>query len=66
MNELKEMYNSLGISDEVYDYAEEICEKISERFHKIDKIAEYNQLKVSRGQCRKIKSQKPHFAPTTG
>lgn len=65
MNELKEMYNSLGISDEVYDYAEEICEKISERFHKIDKIAEYNQLKVV-GAMQKNKVAEAHFAPTTG
>ena len=65
MNELKEMYNSLGISDEVYDYAEEVCEKISERFHKIDKIAEYNQLKVV-GAMQKNKVAEAHFAPTTG
>ncbi len=40
------MYNRFGISDTVVKYGENAEEQLHERFHKIDKIAEYNQLKV--------------------
>ncbi len=41
-----EMYHSLGISREVYEYGEAILEHLKERFVTIDDNAEYNQLKV--------------------
>lgn len=41
-----EMYLSLGISKEVFDFGEEILKGLEERFKKIDENAEYNQLKV--------------------
>ncbi|MBQ9143236.1 MAG: methionine gamma-lyase family protein [Lachnospiraceae bacterium] len=41
-----EIYHSLGISREVYEYGETILEKLQERFVEIDNNAEYNQLKV--------------------
>ena len=41
-----EIYHSLGISWEVYEYGEAILEKLQERFVEIDNNAEYNQLKV--------------------
>jgi len=41
-----EIYHSLGISREVYEYGEAILEKLQERFVEIDNNAEYNQLKV--------------------
>ena len=41
-----EMYESLGISSEVYSFGEKICKELSERFKEIDAVAEYNQLKV--------------------
>lgn len=45
--DIKDMYiNNLGISSEVYDYSEKIITDLEERFKEIDKIAEYNQLKV--------------------
>ena len=44
--ELKNMYQSLGICDEVYAFGEEIIKDLEERFAKIDGTAEYNQLKV--------------------
>jgi len=40
------MYNRFGISETVVKYGENAEEQLHERFHKIDKIAEYNQLKV--------------------
>ena len=39
-------YNKMGISDEVLEYAEDILVKLDDKFKEIDKIAEYNQLKV--------------------
>ncbi len=41
-----EIYHSLGISREVYEYGETILKKLQERFVEIDNNAEYNQLKV--------------------
>ena len=41
-----EMYNALGVSNEVYNFGEKIINSLKERFDKIDKIAEYNQNKV--------------------
>ncbi len=46
MSRIEEMYASLGIGRETYEYGEEILEKLDTRFRKIDEIAEYNQLKV--------------------
>lgn len=43
---MKELYESMGISQEVYLYGEQIIEALSERFAEIDANAEYNQLKV--------------------
>ena len=47
INKIKEMYKQQGISEQVYDFSEKICADLEERFKKVDKIAEYNQLKVS-------------------
>ena len=44
-NKLK-MYEELGISPALHKYGESIEDGLSERFGKIDKTAEYNQLKV--------------------
>ncbi len=43
---MKQLYESLGISKEVYEYGEGILEALRERFTAIDETAEYNQLKV--------------------
>ena len=43
---MKQLYESLGISKEVYEYGEGILEGLRERFTAIDETAEYNQLKV--------------------
>lgn len=63
--ETKEMYRSLGISDEVFNYGERILEDLKERFEKIDRTAEYNQCKVlSAMQENHVNAT--HFAATTG
>lgn len=46
MNQIKEMYKSLGISESAYDYGTEILAGLKVRFEQIDEVAEYNQLKV--------------------
>lgn len=46
MNQIKEMYKSLGISESTYDYGTEILAGLKSRFEQIDEVAEYNQLKV--------------------
>jgi len=43
---LNARYQQLGISEEVYRFGEKILENLQERFREIDRIAEYNQLKV--------------------
>lgn len=43
---MKQLYESLGISKEVYEYGEGILKGLRERFTAIDETAEYNQLKV--------------------
>lgn len=47
MNELlTKQYETLGISKEIYTYGMRIEEELLERFAQIDRVAEYNQLKV--------------------
>ena len=40
------IYRNMGVSDELYGFAEIILSGLEERFKEIDKTAEYNQLKV--------------------
>ena len=44
--ELKTLYQKMGISEEVLGYGEEILEGLKERYAQIDAVAEYNQAKV--------------------
>jgi len=46
MSEFQQMYKKMGISSAVYEYGSAVLEKLEERFREIDRIAEYNQLKV--------------------
>ena len=65
INKIKEMYKQQEISEQVYDFSEKICADLEERFKKVDKIAEYNQLKVI-GAMQKNKVAEAHFNTTTG
>ncbi|MCD8151505.1 MAG: methionine gamma-lyase family protein [Clostridiales bacterium] len=51
---IKNQYRRMGISSAVYDFASQIENSLQERFEKIDRTAEYNQLKVIRAMqdCR--------------
>lgn len=46
MNKIKEIYRALGIDEEVYNYGQTILDSLKERYGQIDRVAEYNQLKV--------------------
>ncbi len=62
---IKDMYKEHGISDEVYNFSEKIVRELKERFEKVDKVAEYNQLKVI-AAMQKNKVAEAHFNTTTG
>ena len=64
-NVLTGMYETLGISKKVLDFAAEIEEHLKTRFQEIDERAEFNQLKVIHAmqECR---VSDIHFAATTG
>lgn len=46
MTDNHKMHEMLGISSNVYTYGEKILKELKERFEEIDRVAEYNQLKV--------------------
>ncbi len=59
------MYDSLGLSKKVVQLAISVELKLKERFSQIDKIAEYNQLKVLNAM-QKCRLSDTHFTHTTG
>ena len=63
--EITNMYQSMGISKEVYDFGNEILAGLKERFETIDQVAEYNQMKVLNAM-QECKVSDIHFAATTG
>lgn len=63
--EIQKQYERMGINSDVLNISEEIINDLSQRFQKIDKIAEYNQLKVV-SAFQKNKVAEEHFNPTTG
>lgn len=64
-NTMKEMYESLGISDKVLEYSENILDGLKERFEELDKTAEYNQMKVI-AAMQKNKVAEMHLSGTSG
>ena len=63
--EIENMYQSMGISKEVYNFGKEILSGLKERFEVIDEVAEYNQMKVLNAM-QECKVSDIHFAATTG
>lgn len=59
------MYETMGINKNVLDYCLRIEEGLQERFQNIDRIAEYNQLKVLHAM-QKNKLSEAHLYPSTG
>jgi len=59
------MYKKLGIRQEIIELAEKVEQEIQEEFKKIDKMKEYNSIKVLRAmQNNKISDM--HFGSTSG
>ena len=65
MEELLELYQTMGISPAVYAYGEKAIERLKERFDAIDKISEHNQAKVLRAM-QKNRVSAACFVGTTG
>ena len=65
MEELLEIYNSMGISNAVYEYGQKAIEKLTDRFTVIDQVAEHNQAKVL-AAMQKNRVSAACFAATTG
>ncbi len=65
-SDMKQMYcKNMGIDEKVYDFSEKILEGLQDRFAKIDKTAEYNQLKVLQAM-QKNKVAEMHLTGSTG
>mgnify|MGYP003297682058 CR=1 FL=1 len=65
MEELLDLYQSMGISRGVYQYGESKLEALKDRFAQIDAIAELNQAKVI-SAMQKNRVSASCFAATTG
>lgn len=63
--ETEELYVKMGISKEVCEFGEKILGKLKPRFEEIDRVAEYNQLKVVNAfQKNRIAAE--HLGMSTG
>ncbi|MGM9588658.1 MAG: aminotransferase class I/II-fold pyridoxal phosphate-dependent enzyme [Faecousia sp.] len=65
MEQLLELYQSMGISPAVYAYGEKAIARLKDRFDAIDQVAEYNQAKVLHAM-QKNKVSAACFVGTTG
>ena len=65
MEQLLELYQTMGISPAVYAYGEKALERLKDRFDAIDQVAEYNQAKVVHAM-QKTRGSAACFAATTG
>ncbi len=61
----KEMYLSMGISSQVFDFCADVEDSLAERFKDIDSTAEYNQLKIL-SAMQKNRVSESHFMTSTG
>jgi cystathionine beta-lyase family protein involved in aluminum resistance len=63
--QLTQLYKELHIDNKILNFCQRIEQNLKERFEEIDRIAEYNQLKVLKAmQDNKVSDI--HFAATTG
>ncbi len=61
----KDIYIRLGITEETLDTCNRISESLKDRFEKIDRLAEYNQLKVLEAM-QKCRVSEASLSGTTG
>lgn len=64
-DQLLTAYQQMGISEKVYSFGENIEAGLKERFERIDRVAECNQLKVLHAMQMHHLAE-AHFSPTTG
>ena len=64
-DEIYSMYREMGICSEVLDYGMRVEKKLAGRFEKIDRVAEYNQLKVLNAMQKNHVSE-AHLGSSTG
>ncbi|MBQ9277281.1 MAG: methionine gamma-lyase family protein [Lachnospiraceae bacterium] len=65
LSDLKKYYLELGIDERVYDFCSDIELSLKERFERIDKTAEQNQIKVIKAM-QEAKFAEAHLNGTTG
>lgn len=65
LSDLKKYYLELGINERVYDFCSEIELSLKDRFERIDKTAEQNQIKVIKAM-QEAKFAEAHLNGTTG
>lgn len=65
IKDLEQSYQSLGIDKKVLSFSFDIENKLRDRFSNIDKVAEFNQMKVLKAMQDNRLSD-IHFAATTG
>lgn len=61
----KDMYKEFGLSDKVLEMSDKYENELKERFAELDKVAEYNQMKIVRAM-QKHRISETHFAASTG
>ncbi|MCI8814532.1 MAG: hypothetical protein HFH61_04590, partial [Lachnospiraceae bacterium] len=62
---IQELYGKMGISPKVYGFGKEIENQLQKRFQKLERTAEYNQLKVLHAM-QKNRVSEACFYPSTG
>lgn len=62
---MKELYKALGISEKVYELGQKTEAALKQRFEELDKVAEYNQLKVIHAM-QKNRVSEACFYPSSG
>jgi len=63
--EIFNMYEKLGVSKEIYEFGENSYNELKDIFDEIDKVSEYNQLKVINAM-QECKVSEAHLLGTTG
>lgn len=63
--DIESLYEGMGISRKVYHFCRNIEEELTERFRQLDRMAEYNELKVV-GAMHKNRVSESHFMTSTG
>lgn len=67
MSEIANLYREMGVSPSVFRFGSKIEEELKSRFEDIDRMAEYNQLKVIRAmQEHRVNAECFHFVSGYG